>query len=225
MKKLIFKILIFILIAALLVTGIITLIGYNQYKIAIDKTSIDDSITEFKDDENYVKLEDISDDFKTAIVSVEDHRFYAHHGIDIITTFRAAFTNFKSKSLDYGGSTITQQLARIIYFTQEKQFTRKIAELFVAFDIEKQYSKDDILELYINVIYFGNGYYGIKEASDGYFNKLPSELTFEEATYLAGLPNAPSVYSANSELGEQRRLQVVNAIEKYKDNIKKEESN
>lgn len=118
-------------------------------------------------------------------------------------------------SFDYGASTITQQVGRNIYFTQERSPIRKIAEIFVAFDLEKNYSKDEILELYLNIIYFGNGYYGIHDAANGFFNKEPSDLTFYESTYLAGLPNAPSVYSENDALGEERRLQVVEAINKY----------
>ena len=117
--------------------------------------------------------------------------------------------------MDYGASTITQQVGRNIYFTQEKSPIRKIAEIFVAFDLEKNYTKDEILELYINIIYFGNGYYGIYDASKGYFDKKPSELDFYESTYLAGLPNAPSMYSSDDKLGEERRLQVVEALNRY----------
>ena len=102
-----------------------------------------------------------------------------------------------------------------MYFSQEKSFSRKIAELFVAHELEKNYSKDEILELYLNLIYYGNGNYGIYDASKGYFNKNPDKLTIYEATYLAGLPNAPSIYSENKALGEERRLQVVSAMKKY----------
>ncbi len=95
-----------------------------------------------------------------------------------------------------GGSTITQQLAKNIFFTQEKKFSRKMAEIFAAIDLEKNYSKDDIIEMYMNTIYFGDGYYGIGAASRGYFKKEPSELTLDELTLLAGIPNAPrSIFS------------------------------
>ena len=102
-----------------------------------------------------------------------------------------------------------------MYFSQERSPIRKIAEIFVAFDLEKKYSKDEILELYLNLMYFGNGYYGIYDASEGYFDKAPDELTLYEASYLAGLPNAPSIYSEDDKLGEERRIQVVNAMKKY----------
>lgn len=115
------------------------------------------------------------------------------------------------------GSTITQQTGRLLYFTQEQRFTRKVAELFVAFDLEKNYSKEDILELYINIIYYGNGYYGIRDASLGYFNKEPKDLTLDEASLLAGIPNAPSVYSPNKnlDLAKKRQSAVLSAMLKY----------
>lgn len=116
-----------------------------------------------------------------------------------------------------GGSTITQQLSKNIYFTQEKKITRKIAEVFMAFEIEKNYEKDEILELYINTSYFGDGYYTLKEAAKGYFNKGLSELTDNELILLAGIPNAPSVYAptVNPGLAKQRQKQVINKMIEY----------
>ena len=104
-----------------------------------------------------------------------------------------------------------------MYFTQEKNYSRKVAELFIVYNLEKNYSKDDILELYINTIYFGDGYYGIKEASNGYFDVEPSELDFYQSTILAGVPNAPSAYalSKHLDLAEERRIHVVNSMKKY----------
>jgi membrane peptidoglycan carboxypeptidase len=104
-----------------------------------------------------------------------------------------------------------------LYFTQEQRFSRKIAELFVAFDLEKNYSKEEILELYCNMIYYGDGYYGIREASLGYFNKEPKDLTLAEASLLAGLPNAPSLYSPtkNLELAHKRQSAVLTQMLKY----------
>ncbi len=215
MKKLVLKIILWIFIIIFIICSIILILGYIKYKDAIDKKSISNIVSEIKENENYVKIENVSADYKNAVVAIEDHRFYNHNGIDVLSILRSTYVNLKRKSLDYGASTITQQVGRIMYFSQEKSPIRKIAEIFVAFDLEKKYSKDEILELYINIIYFGNGYYGIKEASEGYFNKRPDELTFEEATYLAGIPNAPSIYSEDDKLGEERRLQVVEAMEKY----------
>ena len=215
MKKFILKLILWILVLLILVSSVCSGLGYLKYKNAIDKLSLTDAVEQIKSKENYVKLEDMSQDYKQAVVAVEDHRFYSHNGIDIISMIRATYVNIKSSSLVYGASTITQQVGRILYFTQEKSPIRKVAEIFVAFDLEKKYSKDEILELYLNIIYFGNGYTGIHDASYGYFNKAPKNLTFYEATYLAGLPNAPSVYSEDEKLGEERRLQVVEAVNKY----------
>lgn len=215
MKRLILKILFWVFIILFIIFSIILGLGYFKYKDAIDKTSVSDIVQEIRENDNYTKLEDISDDYKNAVVAIEDHRFYNHNGIDILSIIRSTYVNFRRKSLDYGASTITQQVGRLMYFTQEKSPIRKVAEIFVAFDLEKNYSKDEILELYMNLMYFGNGYYGINDAAEGYFNKSPDELTFYEATYLAGLPNAPSIYSEDDELGEERRLQVVEAMNKY----------
>lgn len=124
---------------------------------------------------------------------MEDHRFEQHWGIDLIAIGRAAWNNLISWSLREGGSTITQQLAKNMYFTQEKSFIRKIAEMFMAFRLENTYTKDKILELYVNSIYFGDGYYCVRDASRGYFGKEPIDMTGYESTLLAGIPNAPSV--------------------------------
>jgi membrane peptidoglycan carboxypeptidase len=215
MKKLIFKLLFWIFIILFVSFSIILGLGYLKYRNAIDKISISHRIQEIRNDENYTKLDGISDNYKNAVIAIEDHRFYSHSGIDILSIIRSTYVNLKSKSLAYGASTIPQQVGRLMYFTQEKSFIRKVSEVFVAFELEKNYSKNEILELYLNLMYFGNGYYGITEASYGYFDKSPENLTLYESTYLAGLPNAPSIYSGNDELAEERRLQVVNSMKKH----------
>ena len=190
----------------LIILGIIIIVGYNGYKMykqAITELPIDEKIKEIKGKNNYTKLEDTTKTFKDAVLAVEDHRFYNHKGIDLISTTKAFFTNLKNKEIVTGGSSITQQLAKNMYFTQKKEFSRKFAEIF---------------ELYINTIYYGNGYYGIGNASIGYFDKEPKDLTDYEATILAGLPNAPSAYSLTDhrELAEKRQQQVLDAMVKYK---------
>ena len=215
MKKFIFKLLFWIFVILIIIFSIILGLGYLKYKNAIDEISIINKVQEIRESENYIKLEDISTDYKNAVISIEDHRFYTHKGIDILSIIRSTYVNLRNKSLDYGASTISQQVGRLMYFSQEKSFIRKVSEIFVAFELEKNYSKDEILELYLNLMYFGNGYYGINDASEGFFDKSPKDLNFYEATYLAGLPNAPSVYSEDDKLAEERRLQVVNAMKKY----------
>lgn len=199
----------------LIVLSYIFIDGYNLYKSAINNTSIAKIVKDLENSKNYVTLDEIPSSYLKAVVAIENKRFYEIGAIDFISLGRAIITNLDTKSLTEGGSTITQQLAKNLYFSQEKKFTRKVAELFVAIDLEKQLkSKDKILELYINKIYYGDGYHGIYEASMGYFKKDPSDLTLYEQTLLAGLPNAPSVYalSNNSMLSYERQNQVVSAM-------------
>lgn len=188
--------------------------GYQLYKEVIEDTSIVEKVKEIQKDENYVKIEDISKDLQEATIAIEDRRFYEHFGIDLYSIGRAIIGNFKRKELSSGGSTITQQLAKNMYFSQEKKFTRKVAEVFVALDLEEAYEKDEILELYLNIIYYGDGYYGVNEATNGYFGKSPKDLTLYEATLIAGIPNAPSVYalSNNSVLTYKRQKLVIDAM-------------
>lgn len=188
-----------------------------MYQEAISKISLEDKVEMIRADENYVTLNEVPEEYIDAVISVEDHRFYTHFGIDIVSLSRAVITNIYNMKLAEGGSTITQQLAKNMYFSQEKAFSRKVAELLVAFDLEENYSKDDIIEMYINVAYFGDGFYGIKEAAVGYLGKEPKNMTLEECTLLAGIPNAPSVYalSNNSDLTIQRQIQVIDAMVKY----------
>lgn len=215
--KTIKKIFFIIFIIILIIISIIGYNGYKMYKDAIEKTPINKKINEIKSQKNYTKIENITIDFKNAIIAVEDHRFYNHKGIDLISTTKAIFTNIRNQDLVTGGSSITQQLAKNMYFSQEKKFSRKIAEIFVVSYLEENLKKDEILELYINTIYYGNGFYGIGNASIGYFAKSPDKLTINEATILAGLPNAPSAYSLDKHknLALKRQKQVLEAMIKY----------
>lgn len=210
-----------ILIAIILI-GIITGFvfvknGYEMYKNALEEIPLSEKVTSIIEKENYAKIDEIPQIYKDAVISVEDHRFYKHNGIDIIAIGRALVNDVKAMDFVEGGSTITQQLSKNIYFTQEKKVTRKIAEVFMAFEIEKNYKKDEILELYLNSSYFGDGYYTVKEACKGYFNKELNEMTDYECILLAGIPNAPSVYAPtkNSELSKQRQKQVINKMIEY----------
>ena len=191
--------------------------GYNMYKEAIEEIPLDQKVEEIKSKENYVSLSELPQIYLNAVISVEDHRFYKHNGIDIIAIGRALINDIKAMSFVEGGSTITQQIAKNEYFTQEKKITRKIAEVFMAFEIEKNYNKDEILEMYINTLYFGNGYYNIKDAAKRYFEKDLDELTDGEWIMLAGIPNAPSVYApnVNPDLAKQRQKQVIEKMIKY----------
>lgn len=213
LKRIIFIVVLISMSIALLFVGN----GYDMYKQAIEQISVEDKIAEIKDKENYTNFSELPQKYKNAVIAVEDHRFYKHNGIDIIAIGRSAFNDIKAMSFVEGGSTITQQLAKNIYFTQEKKIERKIAEVFMAFEIEKNCDKDEILELYLNTSYFGDGYYTPKEACRGYFNKELNEMTDYECILLAGIPNAPSVYAPtkNPELAKQRQKQVMKKMIEY----------
>ena len=191
--------------------------GYDMYKEAIQETPLEEKVEEIKSKANYTKISELPQMYLDAVISVEDHRFYKHSGIDVIAIGRAIINDIKAMDFVEGGSTITQQIAKNEYFTQEKKITRKIAEVFMAYEIEKNYSKDEILELYINTIYFGNGYYNIKDACKGYFGKSPNEMTEGECIMLAGIPNAPSVYNPkeNPKLAKERQKQVADKMVEY----------
>lgn len=214
----IFKTLISLIILVVISIGLIAVKNwYDMYKEAITKEPLANKIVEIKSRENYTTISELPQMYINAVIAVEDHRFYKHNGIDTIAIGRAIVNDIKAMDFVEGGSTITQQISKNEYFTQEKKMTRKISEVFMAYEIEKYCEKDEILELYINTIYFGNGYYNIKDASLGYFGKLPKDMTDSECIMLAGIPNAPSVYALNKnpELAKQRQKQVINKMIEY----------
>lgn len=223
MKK-ILKLIIIIILIILAISSVYIKKGYDMYKNAIEKTSIEEKIEQIKKKKNYTEISEMPDMYKNAVLAVEDHRFYKHKGIDIISIGRAVVNDIKSRGFEEGGSTITQQLAKNIYFTQEKKIERKIAEVFMSAELEKKLKKDEILELYLNTSYFGDGKYTVREASKHYFNKEPSEMSDYESIMLAGIPNAPSVYAPtkNPELAKKRQKQVINKMIKYKYLTKKQ---
>lgn len=225
--KILKRIIICIILIILFAVGIVTYKGYTIYKQALNEISVKDKVAEIQSQENYTKIEDLPEFYLNAVIAVEDHRFYDHGAIDIISIGRAVWTNVKSFELREGGSTITQQLAKNIYFTQEKTALRKIAEIFMAFEIEKNCDKDEILELYVNTSYFGDGYYCVKEAANGYFDKEPIDMNEYESSMLAGIPNAPSVYAPtkNPDLAKQRQNQVLDRMVKYEYITEEEKQN
>ena len=214
LKKGILVIIFFSISIALVVIGN----GYDMYKSALKEVPLEEKVNSIREKANYAKIQEVPQMYINAVISVEDHRFYKHNGIDIIAIGRAIINDIKAMDLVEGGSTITQQLSKNIYFTQEKKFTRKIAEMFMSFKIEHNYSKDEILELYLNTSYFGDGYYTVKEACIGYFYKELYQMTNYEMLLLAGIPNAPTVYAPtkNPELAKQRQKQVIDKMIKYK---------
>ena len=214
LKKLVLFTILVLFAAAAVLGGRLLFNGYQIYRQVTEEVPLSEKVAEIRANPHYTALDDLPQIYKEAVVAVEDSRFYQHGGFDIISTARAFFINLREGELAEGGSTISQQLAKNMYFTQEKKFLRKAAELFVAFELERDYSKDEILELYLNTIYFGSGYYCVYDAAEGYFGKEPSQMTDYESTLLAGIPNAPSVYSLTNspELAAMRQKTVLECM-------------
>ena len=171
-----------------------------------------------------VKLEDVSPYVKEAFLAIEDKKFYSHHGLHFKGIIRAVLTNFLKGKATQGGSSITQQLAKNAFLTPERTFSRKVKEAILTYQIERTYTKDEILERYLNEIYFGSGSYGIKNAADQYFRKDPKDLNIAEAALLAGIPNRPTKYDPNRSLDNALHRQQIILKEMFEDGrITKEE--
>src|SRR3954469_24548634 len=151
--------------------------------------------TIFKEQRTEVPIDRISPNLIKAVISVEDQRFYDHRGVDLIRVGAAFVRNFQEGRRAEGGSTITQQLARQSFLSRDKTIRRKLKEIILAAHIEREYSKDEILALYLNKVYFGDGLYGVEAASLGYFGKHAADLAVPEAALLAGLVKSPSTYA------------------------------
>lgn len=164
-----------------------------------------------------IKIEQIPMNLQNAFVAIEDNRFYEHKGVDFRGLARAAYTNIVRHEIAEGGSTITQQLAKNAYLTQDRTYKRKIQEIFLALQLEKQYTKQEILELYLNQIYFGQGAYGVQAASKVYFGKNVEDLTLSECAMLAGIPKSPNYYSPfnNINAAIERRNTVLDQMITY----------
>ena len=207
-----------IILIIVIVGSVCYINGKKLYDEVLNEISLEDKVKQIRENEKFASIDDVPKYYYEAIVAVEDHRFFEHGSIDIISLGRAIVSNIKQKEFKEGGSTISQQVAKNLYFIGEDDVvSRKVAEFLVARDLEKKYSKEEILELYFNNIYFGDGYYCIKDACNGYLNKEPKDMTLSEATMLAGVPNAPSVYAptANIELTQSRQKKVIADMVKY----------
>ena len=220
LKRFVKRLLSCLLLAALFVLvvigGTLGVQGWRLYRATAAQKPIASLYDEISSRPGFASCDQLPQTYIDAVISVEDSRFERHHGIDPAAIVRALWADLRTRSLAEGGSTLTQQLAKNELFTQDKHLARKAAEMLAAFDLEKTYSKQQIFEMYANTIYFGSGYYGIAEAAEGYFGKEPAQLTDAEAVFLAGLPNAPSVYAANGELARRRALVVVERMERAK---------
>lgn len=218
MKKRLFKyIVIFILFTIFFVNGVYF---YAKLKPKLDIKNVNSFYLYTINNELYfqgsgekewVNLKDISNNLIKTTINIEDKRFYEHKGIDVLRIAKATINNIKNKKIVEGASTITQQYAKNLYLDFDKTFKRKISELWYTIQIETHYSKDEILEGYLNTINYGHGNYGIKNASQYYFNKKPSELTLGESVILANIPKSPNNYSPinNYDLTKKKQESVL----------------
>lgn len=183
-----------------LIIGHYVISGYRMYQDAVFVQSVEEKVNEIRLTEGYIAFDEISEEFLDELIYREDRNFYRHSGIDLMAVMRAAWHDLQEGRYVEGGSTITQQLAKNLYFTGEKQLERKVAELFVAFDLEQTFTKEEILELYCNVVYFGEGCYGIDEAARHYYGVSADELDEEQAQALVYTLKCPGYYNPNARL-------------------------
>lgn len=208
-------IILFIILVLIAIFGFI--IGFGYYSNTLKEKPLITRVEEVTSQEHYTSFNQLPKNYINAVIATEDHRYYEHGAIDPIGIARAFYTNIRDGEFDEGGSTITQQVAKNVVFNQDKNIVRKLGEIFAAYDLEKNYSKDEIFALYVNSSYFGDGYYCIYDASMGYYKKEPKDLTLSEASMLAGVPNAPSVYAptVNPDLAKKRQKHVLNRMVEY----------
>lgn len=220
MRKTFKKIIQVICVVLIVVSLSITAVGYSEYKKVTAETPISEKVLEIQKSDAYVEFNDIAPLFVKAVIATEDARFpYRKSPLDFIAITRAMRMNLRSHHFLEGGSTIPQQLAKNMYFDHSASLTRKVSEYFISRKITKEYNKEEIFALYASIIYFGDGYYGIESASQGYFSVSSSELSPFQSTLLAGIPQAPSVYqlSTNYEGARKRQKHVLKRMvhEKY----------
>lgn len=179
--------------------------------------NLEDTIDPIRQKPNWVPLKSMAQDIPKALISIEDHNFYKHSGIAIESIIRAAIENAASGKVVQGGSTLTQQFIKNVFLTSEQSMGRKTEEAILSLVMEQQYTKDEILELYLNTTYFGAGAYGIKQASYKYFDKAPSALSLAESAIIAALPYAPSSLNPlENPLGcRKRQVLVLQKMREY----------
>ena len=206
-----------LILLCLLALALLTFRGWLLYREMETEQPLSERVNEVRLQENYTPFEELPQTYVDAVIAIEDVRFRLHPGVDPISILRALCRDIKEREWVEGGSTITQQLAKNICFDQDKRLTRKAAEMFAAFALEHNYSKEEIFELYVNSIYFANGWYCVYDAAEGYFGVEPAAMTDYQCTELACYPNAPSIFmeEENEEALEARRQAVLERMVRY----------
>ncbi len=192
------KIALVLVIVGLIFSSPIIYKGYKMYSEASASDGVINTVNKVREKPDYLTYEEIPAEYFSNLIASEDRRFFDHCGIDVKSILRAAYKDIKAMSFVEGGSTITQQLSKNLFFSFDKKLTRKVAECFMALEIEENYSKKEILELYANVCYFGENCYGISDASRHYFGVIPSEMTTDEMNMLIRTIKCPSKCNPNT---------------------------
>lgn len=208
-KRLLLIVFSIIAVTAVVLAGPTIKQGFDTYTTAVAEKSVLDKYNEHSSQSNYLKLIDVPDQFIEMLLRSEDKRFYIHPGFDPIAISRAVTNNIKQRRFAEGGSTITQQLAKNLYYSFDKTLERKVAELFTAIDIENQLSKEQILELYINVIYYGEQCYGLQAAAEHYYGVTPSELSIKQSMALVRTIKRPNDFNPNAMAVLQQQNQII----------------
>lgn len=189
-----------LILTGTLVVGHYVVLGYRMYQDAVFVQNVEEKAGQIRCRDDYIAFDDISETFLDELLYREDRNFYSHSGVDLVAIARAAWHDLQAGRYAEGGSTITQQLAKNLYFSSEKELERKVAELFVAFELERLFTKKEILELYCNVVYFGEGCYGIDEAAQHYYGVAAADLNEEQAEALVYTLKCPGYYNPNARL-------------------------
>lgn len=196
--------------------------GFKLYQEVMHDMPLEDKMIEIQSCDFYRKYDEISPYFFKHLVRIEDERFYKHHGFSPKATLRAIEANLQARAKVQGGSTITQQLAKNLYLPFDKVYERKVAELIIAFQIERAFEKEMILEIYSNVVYFGEGIHGIEQAAQHYFGLTAIELSEEQAILLVETLKSPNFLNPNRRsfrdsmllsLFDLRRIKIINRVE------------
>ena len=184
-----------------LLSVIVTLFGqgYVRYKREIQAKPMEEAVAAYTSDPDYVPFAEIDEDFVNAVIAVEDKRYFTRKGYDVIALCRALYHNFLARGMVEGGSTITEQIAKNLYMDgYVTGLEEKTAEIIIMLELEKVFSKEELFALYANMNYYGDGYWGIKDAAEGYYDADCSDLSLAQAAILAGIPNAPSIYQLST---------------------------
>ena len=198
-KKILKTVAVLLLLCIIGISGLLLKEGYTAYKSAIDRLPVEKAVRPYMDRDDFVAYEDLDPYFVQAVVAVEDQRYFERYGFDWRALARAIFNNLKAGAFIEGGSTISQQIAKNLYYQNTHRGIReKIAEVYLMNDLESKYTKKELLALYVNMNYYGDGYWGIAQASEGYFHTSPAQLTLAQAAMLAGIPNAPGAYQLST---------------------------